>query len=129
MPTQRTPRSSTCALALAALALVVSAFGATTASAARTAHRLLTGQTGPGFTITLKQGKKSVKTLKAGVYRLKVLDKSAIHNFHITGPGVNRKTSVAKVGTTTWTVRFKKGTYRYVCDPHKTIMRGSFKVT
>lgn len=129
MSTQRNPRPSTCALALAALVLAVSVFGATTASAAQTAHPLLTGQTGPGFTITLKQGKKSVKTLKAGVYRLKVLDKSAIHNFHITGPGVNKKTSVTKVGTTTWTLTFKKGTYRYVCDPHKTIMRGSFKVT
>lgn len=129
MSTHRTPRLSTCALALAALGLVVAAFGATTVSAARTAHPLLTGQTGPGFTITLKQGKKSVKTLKAGIYTLKVLDKSAIHNFHITGPGVNKKTSVVKLGTTTWTVTLKKGTYRYVCDPHKTIMRGSFKVT
>jgi plastocyanin len=26
-------------------------------------------------------------------------------------------------------VTFRKGTYKYVCDPHKTIMHGSFIVT
>ena len=37
--------------------------------------------------------------------------------------------SVAAVKTYTWKVTLKKGTYRYVCDPHKTIMKGSFTVT
>jgi plastocyanin len=89
----------------------------------------LTGTVGPGFTITLKQGSKSVKTLKAGTYVFKISDKSNIHNFHLTGPGVNKSTTVAGTGTKTWTVKLKKGTYKYVCDPHKTIMHGSFKVT
>ncbi|HEX4678004.1 MAG TPA: cupredoxin domain-containing protein [Gaiellaceae bacterium] len=84
---------------------------------------------GPGFTITLKQSGKTVKTLKAGTYTITVQDKSNIHNFHLTGPGVNKTTSVAAVKTYTWTVTLKKGTYKYVCDPHKTIMKGSFTVT
>jgi plastocyanin len=114
--------------ALAGFFLVLAAT-ATIASAATTAHPVLVGQTGPGFTITLKQSNKPVKTLKAGVYTVKILDKSSIHNFHLTGPGVNKTTSVPKVYTVTWTVTLKKGTYTFVCDPHKEIMRGSFKVT
>jgi plastocyanin len=109
--------------------LLVAAVTATTASAASRAHPLLVGQDGPGFTITLKQNAKSVKTLKAGVYTLKVLDKSSIHNFHLTGPGVKKLTSLARVYTVTWTVTLKKGTYNFVCDPHREIMHGSFKVT
>ncbi|HEX6761696.1 MAG TPA: plastocyanin/azurin family copper-binding protein [Gaiellaceae bacterium] len=89
----------------------------------------LTGTVGPGFTITLKQGSKSVKTMKAGTYTFKISDKSNIHNFHLTGPGVNKTTSVGGTGSSTWKLKLKKGTYKYVCDPHKTIMKGSFKVT
>jgi hypothetical protein len=112
------------ALALGACALALTV--AAPASAA--AHPLLVGQDGPGFTITLKQGGKKVTKLKPGVYTLRILDKSSIHNFHITGPGLNKATSVAKTYTVTWTVTLKKGTYTFVCDPHKEIMRGSFTV-
>jgi plastocyanin len=70
-----------------------------------------------------------VSSLKAGTYKIVVSDKSSIHNFHLTGPGVNKTTSVGATGSKTWTVKLKKGTYKYVCDPHKTIMKGSFKVT
>ena len=96
---------------------------AAAATAALTAGRL-TGTDGPGFTITM-----SKKSVKAGTYVITVRDRSNIHNFHLTGPGVNKKTSVAGVKTTTWTVKLKKGTYKFVCDPHKTIMFGSLKVT
>jgi plastocyanin len=82
----------------------------------------LAGSVGPGFTITMK------KPTKAGSYRLTVNDRSSIHNFHIIGPGVNRKTSVAATGRTTWTVALRKGTYRFVCDPHADSMRGSFRI-
>ena len=87
------------------------------------------GTVGPGFTITLKQGGKKVSTLKAGSYKIVVADKSNIHDFHLTGPGVNKATSVGGTGTKTWTVTLKKGTYKFVCDPHASIMKGSFKVT
>jgi plastocyanin len=96
---------------------------AATATAAVTVNRL-TATDGPGFTITM-----SKKSVKAGTYVITVRDRSSIHNFHLTGPGVNKKTSVAAVKTSTWTVKLKKGTYKFVCDPHKTIMFGSLKVT
>jgi plastocyanin len=129
MPTHLISRAGKGSLALAVCALLVAAVTATTASAASSAHPLLVGQTGPGFTITLKQKGKPVKTLKPGVYTLKILDKSSIHNFHLTGPGVKKLTSVARVYTVTWTVTLKKGTYTFVCDPHRQIMHGTFKVT
>ena len=89
----------------------------------------LTGTVGPGFTITLTQGGKKVTKLKAGTYTIKIADKSNIHNFHLTGPGVNKKTSVGGTGSTTWTVKLKAGTYKFICDPHASIMKGSFKVS
>jgi plastocyanin len=89
----------------------------------------LTGTVGPGFTITLKKGSTKVKMLKAGKYTISISDKSNIHNFHLTGPGVNKKTGVGATGTTKWTVTLKKGTYKFLCDPHAAIMKGSFKVT
>jgi len=85
----------------------------------------LTGTVGPGFTITL-----SKKKVKAGKYKFVIKDKSSIHNFHITGPGgVNKKTSVSATGTTTWTITLKKGTYKFMCDPHASTMKGTLKVT
>jgi plastocyanin len=99
-------------------------------SLASSAAKTLTGVVGPGFTITLKQGTKKVTSLKAGKYMLKVVDKSNIHNFHITGPGLNKVvTSTPFVGSKTISITLKAGTYRYVCDPHKTLMKGSFKVS
>ena len=102
---------------LATLALASSTF----ATANRNA---LTGTVGPGFTITMNK-----KTVKAGTYVITIHDLASIHDFHVTGPGVNKKTSVPGTGTTKWTVKLKKGTYRFVCDPHRTIMHGVLKVT
>jgi plastocyanin len=101
-----------------ALAAAVAAGWATAATPT------LKGTVGPGFTITL-----SKKSVKAGTYKIVVSDKSNIHNFHLTGAGVNKTTSVAKLGTSTWTVKLKKGTYKFVCDPHASIMKGTLKVT
>jgi plastocyanin len=42
---------------------------------------------------------------------------------------VNKATSVSGTGTTKWTVKLKKGTYHFVCDPHHTIMHGVLTVT
>ena len=82
------------------------------------------GTVGPGFTISMTK-----KPTKAGKVKITVSDKSDFHNFHLTGPGVNVKTSVGFVGTKSFTVTLKKGTYRFVCDPHATSMKGSFKVS
>ena len=111
---------------LVALAALVAALAAPSALAATPT---LTAVVGPGFTITLKQAGKKVTKLKAGTYVFKVTDKSNIHNFHLTGPGVNKKTSVAALGSALWKLTLKKGTYKYVCDPHVSLMKGSFKVT
>ena len=113
------------ALAAACVALVAaaSAFGSGTATPK------LTGTVGPGFTITLKKGTTKVAKLKAGKYKIVIKDLASTHNFHLSGPGVNKKTSVGAKGTSTWTVTLKKGTYRYVCDPHASIMKGKFTVS
>ena len=81
------------------------------------------GTVGPGFTI-----KMATKPTKAGKIKLVVSDKSPQHNFHLTGPGVNVKTSVGQSGTKTFTITLKKGTYKFMCDPHASFMKGSFKV-
>jgi plastocyanin len=72
---------------------------------------------------------KALKTIKTGTYTIKVEDKGTIHNFHLTGPGVNKATSIGGTGDKTWTVKLKPGTYRYVCDAHATQMKGTFRVT
>jgi plastocyanin len=102
---------------------IVSCLALALSAAAANKNRLI-GTDGPGFTITM-----SKKTVKSGTYKIVIRDRSSIHNFHLTGPGVNKKTSVAAVGTTTWTVKLKKGTYKFVCDPHATVMRGVLRVT
>ena len=108
------------ALAAIVAAIAVPAAGAATGK--------LVATDGPGFTISLTQGGKKVTMLKAGTYKITVQDKSNIHNFHLTGPGVNKKTPVGAVKTYTWTVTLKKGTYKYICDPHAAAMKGSFTV-
>jgi plastocyanin len=109
-----------------ALAVLVAALAVPSALGAGSK---LMGTVGPGFTITLAQGGKKVTKLKAGTYTITVQDKSAIHDFHLTGPGVNKTTTVGGQGTSTWTVKLKKGTYKYVCDPHASFMKGSFSVS
>jgi plastocyanin len=106
------------AAAVGALALTVGVAGAATTVGK------LTATDGPGFTITM-----SAKAVKAGTYRITVRDRSSIHNFHLIGPGVNKKTSVGTVSTTVWTLKLKRGTYRFMCDPHASFMKGVLKVT
>ena len=89
----------------------------------------LTGEVGPGFSIEVKKGTKDLKTIPAGSYKLKVEDKSGIHNFHLIGPGVNKSTSIATRTETIWTVKLRPGKYTYLCDPHSSGMRGTFRVT
>jgi plastocyanin len=102
-----------------AAALVTALAAALPAFAATPTYK---GTVGPGFTITMAS-----KPTKAGAIKLVIADKSNVHNFHLTGPGVNVKTSVSKVGTTTFNVTLKKGTYKFICDPHP-FMKGSFTV-
>ena len=89
----------------------------------------LVATVGPGFTIVLQDASGArVTRLDPGTYDIEVRDLSDEHNFHLTGPGVNRSTDVVETGTFNWTVTFTDGTYRYVCDPHVGSMSGSFTV-
>ena len=107
--------------ALLGLALSDSAMAATAGT--------LRASVGPDFTISLTDASGNrVTQLDPGTYTIVVEDKSDFHNFHLSGPGVNERTSVEFVGTVTWTVTFVEGRYTYVCDPHATMMRGSFVV-
>jgi hypothetical protein len=104
--------------------LIVALVAAVGVSSAFAATPVLKGTVGPAFTISLKP----TAGLKAGTYKIVIADKSNIHNFHLKGPGVDKKTSVGGKGTTTWTVKLRKGKYTFVCDPHATVMKGSFTV-
>jgi plastocyanin len=106
------------------VAAVAGAFLVTAAPAFAATPPTFKGTVGPGFTITMAK-----KPTKAGKIKLVVSDKSSAHNFHLSGPGVNVKTDVPGTGTKTFTVTLKKGTYKFVCDPHASSMKGSFKVS
>jgi hypothetical protein len=87
----------------------------------------LQGVVGPGFTITLKDSTgANVSHLDPGQYIISIDDRSAEHNFHLSGPGVNMATDIEGVGMTTWNVTFGDGAYRFLCDAHPVSMRGSF---
>ena len=102
---------------------------ALTSSAGAGAPSRLVGCVGPGFTFTLKKAARPVRLLTPGRYSITVADKSNIHNFHLKGPGLNKEiTTIGFVGTKTVIVALKRGTYTFVCDPHFTSMKGSFKV-
>lgn len=87
------------------------------------------GTVGPGFTITLRDAAGNpVTTLDAGTYTFQIDDKSDAHNFHLTGPGVDKATEVEQVGTVTWSVTLVAGKYHFQCDPHASLMKGDFTV-
>jgi plastocyanin len=108
----------------AALVAIVAGLALSGLASAAGRSNTLIATVGPGFTITMNK-----KTVKAGTYTIVVHDKSNIHNFHLMGPGVNKLTSIPPVYTTSWTVKLKKGTYKFQCDPHVAIMKGTLKVT
>jgi plastocyanin len=111
--------------------LAAAVFAATSLAAASKDTYDLKGEVyASGFKIELQnRSGADLKRIKAGTYTIKVEDRSKIHDFHLKGPGVNKSTTVSGTGERLWTVTLKPGTYRYVCDPHATMMRGSFKVT
>jgi len=119
-------RTFRAALAVAASGLAL----ALTATAPAAAPKMVQGAVGPGFTIHLTLAGKKVAKLKKGVpYRFQIRDRSPIHNFHLMGPGVNRVlTGVDFTGTKTVVLKLRKGTYRFMCDPHASFMHGSFRV-
>jgi hypothetical protein len=78
---------------------------------------------GPKRSISLKP-----KTAQVGPATITVNDRSRVDNFHLTGPGVNKKTAVVFRGRVTWNVTLQPGIYSYRSDRHKSL-RGSLIVT
>jgi hypothetical protein len=93
----------------------------------------LIGTVGPGFNITLKQGTKLVKTLKAGRYTFVITDKASIHNFTLTqtkgGHFSRMLTGTAFTGKKTVTVTLRKGSWKAFCSVHPTAVVRLFTVT
>jgi hypothetical protein len=85
--------------------------------------RRLTATVGPGRVIRL-----SARTTRAGRHVITVNDRSRSDNFHLTGPGVNRRTGVAFRGTARWTLTLRRGTYRFRSDATARL-RGTLRVT
>ena len=103
------PAASTCAAAATATAIPTT--GPPPPPAVKPTRLL--ASIGPGAKIDLvtPAKKRVVGALLPGLYLFVVSDRSGVDNFHLTGPGVNRKTGVAAKGTFRWTVRLKNGKY------------------
>jgi hypothetical protein len=80
-------------------------------------------------TISLKTaGGALLRRIAAGPYAISVRDNSTKDNFHLSGPGLERKTGVPGQGRVVWRLALIPGTYRYRSDAHPQL-RGSFTVT
>ena len=91
---------------------------------------VLNASVGPGFEISLTtEDGEPVETLAAGSYTLLTDDQSDIHNFHLTGDGVDVDTGVSESGTDSFDITVTEGTYTFVCDPHAGSMSGDFDVS
>lgn len=112
-----------------AVALVAATAATATALAGHTSTPTLIGTDGPGFTITLKTSSgQTVKTLKAGTYKLVIHDKSSFHGWSLDGPHGFAKdiSAVPAVGTKTVTLTLKAGKYKFYCPAHEPTMFGHF---
>ena len=112
--------------ALFALGLAAATFA--TRGSSRAADGTLSASVGPGFSISLTQNGSAVTNLAPGTYTIDVSDMATVHNFHLSGPGVDEKTSVTGTGSTSWTVTFSAGSYHFQCDAHPTSLFGDFTV-
>ena len=102
----------------------------TTTTTASETGAVLNASVGPGFEISLAtEDGQAVETLTAGSYTLLTNDQSDIHNFHLTGDGVDVDTGVSDQGTGSFDITVSAGTYDFVCDPHASSMNGSFEVS
>lgn len=93
--------------------------------------RKLLATVGPKNTISLRSAGGAVlhHGVKAGTYSIVVRDRSKLHNFHLVGKGVNKKSTVAGTGTTTWKLKLAKGPLRFYSDTAPKTVKGSVTVT
>ena len=110
---------------LAALALL-----AVVPTASSQREILLFATVGPGPILTLETpALRTVTRLRAGRYYIVVRDRSITRNFHLRGPGVDRRTPVgAKPRAYPWHLRLRPGVYTYQSDPQSRTMKKRFRV-
>ena len=103
----------------------------TDTSGAATGTKLIGSVASDDFTITLTtEDGAAVTSLPAGDYTLEIVDKSDIHNFHLTGPGgVDVASEVGEQEDEDYQITLVEGSYHFQCDPHSTTMNGDFEVT
>ena len=84
---------------------------------------------GPTSVITLRNAAgRRVTSVKAGLYDIVVRDRSRLHNAHLVGVSLNRKTGLAQITTVTWRVRLRVGLLRFYSDRAPRTVRGSVRV-
>jgi hypothetical protein len=112
-------------------ALLVAVPVALLAAPAAQAYTTFYGTVGPGTTIVLKRANGTVvRNASRGNKTFVIRDRSASHNFHLRGPGIDRRTGVAFVGTRTWSpLLLRVGRYTIVCDRHPLTMVRRFNVS
>lgn len=95
---------------------------------------IASGNGGNRLDLTARDVKFSLTRLSARAGEVTIdfdnQDRAVRHNLHLSGKGINEKTSVEKGPITQHlTVTLRPGTYRYVCDVHPAQMRGELTVT
>jgi hypothetical protein len=112
-------------------ALLVAVPVALLAAPAAQAYTTFYGTVGPGTTIVLKRANGTVvRNASRGNKTFVIRDRSSFHNFHLYGPGIDRRTGVAFVGKRTWSpLLLRVGRYTIVCDRHPLTMVRRFNVS
>jgi hypothetical protein len=72
-------------------------------------------RTGTGQVITRLEARR--------LYSVVVKDVSRTENFHVFGPGVDKRTQLVFQGTVRWKLRFATGRYHYRSDAHPQLQR------
>ncbi len=114
---------------LVAIAAAVALLGVLAVPLALAGTPTLVGTDGPSFTITLTKGGKKVSKLKPGTYIFKIADKSTAPQLPSEGAWDRQEDGGRREDNVTWKLKLKKGKYTFVCDPHKSFMKGSFTVS
>ena len=104
----------------------------TVGSPAAASHPVLVGKVGLNnsyrISLTFPSG-RAVHSIPAGTYTIVVHDYSKIHNFALGSVTANRRIfpgSIPGVGTRSYTVTLRQGTYAYACSAHPNVMNGTF---
>jgi plastocyanin len=111
--------------------LVLAFVAALLVAPAAQAYTTFYGTVGPGTTIVLRRASGTVvKSTTPGNRTFVIRDRSAGHNFHLVGRGIDKRTGVAFVGKRTWSpLLLRVGVYTIVCDVHPDTMRRTFTVS